>query len=184
MAFKALPPQDLLNQALRYEPETGFLFWKERKASSFPHGPKQPAEEKCLRWNSRLAGARAFSTKNGSGYFTGRILNKSYFAHRIIWKMVYGVDPEEIDHANGVRTDNRVSNLTSGDHHSNCKNMRPPSSNKSGVVGVWQMPNGRWSAYINAGRRVHLGCFKSKQSAAVAREKAEREYGYHRNHGK
>ena len=35
MAVKALPSPEVLRQLLRYEPETGKLFWKERSALFF-----------------------------------------------------------------------------------------------------------------------------------------------------
>lgn len=72
------------------------------------------------------------------------------FAHRIIWEMFNGAIPEgkEIDHINGVKSDNRIENLRLCDRHINCKNAAKRRDNSSGVTGVSKTYNGKWVVQI------------------------------------
>ncbi len=92
----------------------------------------------------------------------------------------------QIDHVNGVRNDNRLSNLRTVTNAENTRNGKKRCTNTSGVTGVsWFKPNKSWGAYINAeGERRFLGLFKDLFSAATARKSAERKYNYHPNHGR
>jgi hypothetical protein len=186
MAAKALPSQELLLQLLRYEPETGKLFWRERTPDMFRSNRKEPAEISCRKWNTKNAGRPAFNFLHPTGYFVGKMGGTGYRAHRLIWKMVYGSDPDVIDHVNGDPQDNRIENLRSVAHTKNCQNSKLSTANKSGVPGVfWFEQSSRWHVYINGdGKRVHVGCFRDFTSAVSARKKAELDYGYHANHGK
>jgi hypothetical protein len=64
--------------------------------------------------------------------------------------------------------------------------MKRRADNKSGVMGVfWYARKSKWLAYINSeGRRKHIGYFDTKSDAIAARKEAEREMGFHRNHGR
>ena len=89
----------------------------------------------------------------------GMINSKPYKAHRVIWKMVYGSDPHYIDHINGDRTDNRISNLRSVTKAQNNRNKRLRSDNKSGVTGVhWYNPRNKWRVDVRYnGKTKHIG---------------------------
>lgn len=185
MAAKPLPPQDLLHQLLRYEPETGKLYWRERPVSSFEDG-EHSAERRAIAWNGKYAGTEACSAKKKNGYLNGRFFGSYYFAHRVIWKMVHGSDPEHIDHVNGIKADNRITNLRSVSNHINHKNMPRQNNNTSGVTGVgWHGVTQKYHARIKvSGRTIHLGLFETFEDAVAAREAAELRYGFHRNHGR
>jgi HNH endonuclease/AP2 domain len=92
----------------------------------------------------------------------------------------------EIDHINGDRDDNRWINLRQVTASVNMKNLPLPRTNKSGTPGViWHKRDEKWQASIKVDRRtVHLGYFESKQDAIAARKVAERQYGFHPNHGR
>jgi hypothetical protein len=78
-----------------------------------------------------------------------------------------------------------LSNLCNGNCSDNQKNRRLPRNNTTGVHGIWEDARGRWRAEINTdGRRVSLGSHATKESAVAARKAAEREYGFHPNHGR
>jgi len=111
-------------------------------------------------------------------HFDGQI----YYTHRLIWKLLYGEDPLEIDHINGNRSDNRITNLRSVPHYENMRNTKKMSNNSSGVMGIyWLKDRSKWRASI--GREL-LGDFDKLEDAAAARKQAEKEYGYHPNHGR
>lgn len=156
---------------LRYESETGDLFW-----TNFEGG--NPS------WISRYVGKKAGSiTKHGYLYvFLGR---KNIFAHRLAWALHYGVWPDdEIDHINGVKTDNRISNLRSVSRFLNQRNKTVSPRNKSGCPGVF-LKGERWVAQIGArSTRRHLGSFSTKGEAVNARIAAQMLMGYHENHGR
>lgn len=178
---KRLPNAEYLHSILRYDPETGELFWKERPMGLFG------SLREHNRWNGRYAGTRALNTRGTmDGYLSGRIKRSTCKAHRIIWALMTGADPLGfVDHINGVRTDNRWANLRAVTRFQNAQNVPRMRSNKSGVMGVRLAPYLRWQAYIRfEGKQRHLGYFDTFDDAVAARLKAEMDLGFHRNHGR
>jgi hypothetical protein len=176
----------MLRTLLRYEPETGKLFWLERDASLF-RDLKFSADRNCRIWNTRYAGAEAFKADDGKGYLVGSIFGRAYNAHRVIWALIHGEWPKaEIDHINGDRSDNRISNLRSVSVQENARNSKLPADNTSGAIGVsWKKRDARWQAYIAVNRRhIHLGYFDDFDAAVAARKEAELRLGFHPNHGR
>ena len=187
MATKPLPTPQYLRQLLRYEPETGKLFWRERPANLFkPDGYRTP-EGCAANWNSRWAGKEAFTANIGTGHLHGRIDYKAHLAHRVAWALHYGEWPKgEIDHINHDPADNRVENLRDVTHSENLKNQSLRRNNRSGVTGVkLRQEGGPWIANIkHAGKLIYLGKFDRFEDAVAARKEAEGRYGYHANHGR
>lgn len=173
MTDKNLPSIDYLHKRLRYEPETGKLFWRD-------------CEEMPKKWRTRWAGKEAFTSENGVGYCRGSIDAVMFLAHRVIWAIHYGEWPsDQIDHINGVRNDNRISNLRVATNVENQRNMSMNRSNTSGVCGVsWCKARGKWLAYIGVGgRTINIGRFTTIDAAAAARAEASRRYGFTDRHG-
>lgn len=180
-----LPSIDTLRGSLRYEPETGKLYWLERSPESFSDEGWTP-QHKAANWNALFAGKEAFTCLR-NGYRAGRVFRRSVLAHRVIWAMTFGQWPDgEIDHINGDRSDNRLSNLRVVSSMENSRNSARPRRNKSGVVGVsWKKRDKKWRAYIAvASKQISLGNFDTLAEAAAARSRAERELGFHPNHGR
>jgi len=134
------------------------------------------------------------SSKRGSilgslthyGYLTIRVDGKLYYSHRLAWLYMTGELPtEQIDHENGLRSDNRWENLRAVSHHENHKNNGLYKNNTSGRTGVsWCSSRGKWQAAIMvSGKTKVLGRFDSFDEAVLAREKAEKKYRFHDNHG-
>ena len=74
---------------------------------------------------------------------------KSNYAHRLAWFYTYGTWPTEVDHINGQRTDNRISNLREVVDGSNNQNHKKHSSNTSGFGGVsWSKAKRKWGAQV------------------------------------
>lgn len=184
---KAHPSPELLRKVLRYEPDTGKLYWRERPVEMFNDTPCRSTKGTCAMWNARLAGKEAFIHTHAYGYRTGCVLRVQVTAHRVIWAIVHGEWPEaDIDHINGIRDDNRLANLRSVTRQENMKNQKIRSTNTSGVVGVyWKKLEGLWEARIFAdGKLLFLGAFAKKADAISARKGAEKLYDYHENHGR
>lgn len=180
MAIRVLPEKETLVSLLDYDPSSGKIYWKPRALSMFPD------ERSGKIWNSRYAGKEAFTTTDGNGYRRGRVFDVPYLAHRLIWKMVHGSDPLNIDHIDGDPSNNRICNLRSVDVAENNRNQKMHSTNTSGVTGVCPTPPSRrgrrrWEARI--GKEL-IGCFLTVEEATAARRKAEIQHGYHPNHGR
>lgn len=128
----------------------------------------------CATWNTRFAGKEA-GYIGKKGYSHIRILGRRYLAHRLIWKMVHGYDPECIDHINRERLDNRLENLRNVLVTENSLNNSVNSRNRSGTTGVyWDTTIKRWRAKIFVRRKEYnLGRFANKADAIEARKAAE-----------
>lgn len=93
-------------------------------------------------------------------------------------------DGMDIDHINGIRDDNRIENLRTVTRSINLKNKRKLPENKTGYRGVLRLKGGQFLARVwSDGRQIKLGVFSTAAEAGEARIKAERNYGYHENHG-
>lgn len=172
---------DLLHEFFDLNTTEGSMLWKQRGRKWF----KSDRDWKA--WNSLYAGRPAFSTSNNWGYPRTRIFTKAFLAHRVVWAMTYGNWPSgQIDHINGDKTDNRIENLRIVTSRENHKNMPERADNTSGVKGVyWHKQRSKWHAEIIAdGQKRSLGLFDKLEDAAAARKEAEREHGFHPNHGR
>jgi len=107
------------------------------------------------------------------GYIRIIVRGKPYQAHRLAWLYVYGSFPERcIDHINGQRSDNRISNLRDVDMTTNLQNIRKAmSSNKtSGLLGVSRDTNRHlFKAQIQInGKKITIGYYKTPEEAHQA----------------
>ena len=157
-----------LIEVLEYTEDTGFFTWKKSLANRISVGD--------------IAGAI-----DGNGYRLIGIHGKRYRAHRLAW--LYKTKhqpPEQIDHINGVRDDNRIINLRLASQKENMRNSSLRSDNTSGTIGIeWHKQNKRWRARITvSGKSIEIGSFLNKEDAIAARKEAEVKYGFHENHGK
>ena len=177
------PSPELLRKLMRYEPDTGKLFWIERTQENFPS-----AKPGALRmWNLRMAGRPALNYSGHRGYLVGSFKPHTLTAHRVAWAIHYGEHPVgQVDHINGNRQDNRISNLRDVTNAENARNIALSKLNTSGVPGVYlHKQTNKWCAQIAAfGRTVSIGLFEEFGDAVIARKAAERVLSYHPNHGR
>lgn len=128
---------------------------------------------------------KGFEHINDQGYIIAFLLGKKYRAHHLAWLYVYGTLPKgQLDHINGIRTDNRIINLREVTNQENSKNAKLYSTNKIGHVGVGKL-NGRYRAFITVNyKSIHLGMFDTLEEAIEARKIADLKYNFHKNHGR
>lgn len=132
---------------------------------------------------SGLAGSPA-GYPHSEGYMSVGIGGKEYLLHRVIWFMETGKWPDQVDHIDHNRSNNRWLNLREVQSRENQLNTSKSSNNSSGHTGVRKLPSGRWHSYIMVHRKqVSLGTFDQIEDAIAARTAAEQQYGFHANHG-
>lgn len=161
--------QEYIKSILHYDPDTGMFTWLARDGSQFTRSGR-PARSIC-----------------SEGYIVIKINDKKYKAHRLAFLYMAGYfPPEETDHINRVRNDNRWCNLRAVSRAENLRNKKRYSSNTSGVSGVsWEKASGKWVASIRVNKKLKkLGRFRDIEDAVAAREAAKIDYNYHQNHGR
>lgn len=159
--------------------EDGKLYWKPRPRESFK------SQRAFTSWDKNMVGREAF-TSISRGYKIGQACGCLLLAHRVVWAITYGKWPERhLDHINGIRDDNRISNLREADERLNSRNIGIPSNNSTGHIGVTRAERkGAYIAQIKINKRnIYLGTFESIEDAVNARSDANRKYGFHPNHG-
>jgi hypothetical protein len=153
--------QEQLKEILDYDPETGFFTWRSRNA-------------RCVK-----IGSRAGSISKTEGYCVIQISRKLYKAHRLAWLYVYGEwPPYQVDHINGVKSDNAIANLRSATNAENQRNRPAPSINSTGYKGVYRAQGGvKYCAQIMVEERtIHLGTYETPQQAHAAYCEAATKY--------
>lgn len=144
--------QELLKQFVNYDPETGIFIRIRSKIKASSIG-------------------KPIGYVDAAGYIGMRVLNKLYRAHRLAWIYMYGYIPPktDIDHKNGIKSDNRISNLRLASRQQNAFNTKR-SNKTSKVIGVTPVRDSKtWRAraMIN-GKQIHIGTFKTKEEAHIA----------------
>lgn len=150
---------DIVREMLLYDPETGIFTYKVGVGSAGV---------------GDVAG-----TMHHSGYWDINVCGNVFRAHRLAWLYVYGAMPSSgIDHINGDRADNKISNLRQATQAENCQNVGTSKLNTSGVTGLhWHKLVKKWMAYIHVDkRRIILGYFSDKDEAARVRAEAKMKY--------
>lgn len=174
-------PIEYLRECFLYDPLTGLIVWKERPMSHFSHSTKADGG-----FNTKYAGKVAGSLMR-RGYIWITLNGQSHFAHRLAWALFHGEYPIDLlDHENGIKTDNRISNLIPASCSENSRNQKLRRTNTSGHMGVhFRKDNGKYRSFIQQdGKRVWLGSFDTYEQALAVRKAAEIEFGYHPNHGR
>jgi hypothetical protein len=116
-----------------------------------------------------------------NGYLYLGIGGKKYLHHRLAWFYVHGYWPsDEVDHIDGDKTNNAISNLRCASRAENEVNKGLKKSNTSGIKGVrWEKHTQKWYAFITVNAKMmSLGRYDSVADAVEARERvAKRIHG-------
>lgn len=141
-----------VDSIFRYDSKTGYIFW-------------------VICSKPERNGSRA-EYINGQGYIRIRDNGKEILGHRLAWRLHYGKWPKgHIDHINGIKTDNRISNLRVVDARQNGTNRWTHIAGRlPGASRVYK--SDKWRAYIVInGKHKHIGCFKTEKQASLAYKK-------------
>lgn len=174
-----LPSQAQLRHLFDYDDSVGALIWRPRAESEFDtkrvHGI----------WNTRFAG-KAAGCLGPNGYIRIEIVHRPYYAHRLIWAWNFGEICEglNIDHADGIRSNNRLKNLKLVPQAMNLRNQGKRSDNTSGFKGVfWYPRDNNWRAIPRVnGESYRLGSFDRLEDAALAVADFYRKNGFTERH--
>lgn len=163
-----IPSFDEVGQFLFHDEKSGEVRWKVKRKNGNP-------------------GTRA-GRIDSYGYLVVGLGNKQYKAHRIAWLLNFGEWPNQaIDHIDGDKTNNRISNLRLANPSENMFNHKVSRANKSGVKGVcWNKRAKKWKASLRIGRgeRLHIGYFNEISVASIALNKEREKYhGEYANNG-
>lgn len=149
-----------LANILDYNPVTGVFRWKIRAGRSAA---------------GTVAGHTCVGRAGGRGYTRICIGGRQHLAHRLAWEIHYGAPPEsDLDHINGIRDDNRITNLRLATTTENNRNLSRRRDNTSGHKGVhWSKGAKKWQARICLNKKMkNLGLFSSIEDAAAAYRRA------------
>jgi hypothetical protein len=149
-----------VRELLDYDPATGVFVWKVKRGN-----------------NGRRAGEVAGSVRV-DGYLAIGVDRYIYTAHRLAWLYIHGEWPgKDLDHVNGIKTDNRLANVRLATHSQNMCNQRvAQKNNKAGLLGV-SPHHKKWQATIGVnGVKLRLGRFDTAQEAHEAYLSAKRKH--------
>ena len=114
-------------------------------------------------------------TLRQDGYVHLCIGEERHFAHRVVYLLMEGYMPEQVDHINGNRSDNRWENLRACTPSENSQNRRITNS-KSGFKNVnWHEQTKKWRVQVMIdGKSRSFGLYSNiedaKRVAIIARK--------------
>lgn len=142
-----------IKEALTYDPISGVLYFKDTGLPIKTHNTCQ-------------------------GYFGVSYDGVSYLAHRLIFLLVDGTLPEkDVDHINGIKTDNRFSNLRKVTRQQNTFN-RSKNLNKDLPKNVYlHKPSGRYQVKMKINKETrHFGYYDDLELAEFVAQEVQAKY--------
>jgi hypothetical protein len=140
--------QGRIKEVLSYEAATGVFKYK-------------------VTYGSKKKGGMA-GWVNDLGYRWIELDGSMYRAARLAWVYVYGTEPTDLEHIDGDRDSNRISNL----RESNPRDIRINNSKRKGgkLLGAsFYKRSGTWISYIRfKGIKYHIGYYRTEIAAHKA----------------
>jgi len=156
VAYKTILTKEFLNNLFRYD--DGKLFRK--------------SDNKKVGWLV------------SQGYINTNIHGNVYGVHRLIFLMFNGYLPKEIDHINGIKSDNRIENLRASSVKENQFNAKIRKDSSTGIKNVTKSGKKFNVALKIDGKRTHIGNFQDLELAELVAIEARNKYhGVFANHG-
>lgn len=154
--------QKRLKELLHYDPETGCFTWIKK-----PH-PKA---------NAIYKGKKAGTVRAG-GYLGIRIDGICRSVHRLAWLYMQGESPDcDIDHIDGVKTNNKWNNLRLATRSQNMQNMKKAHrDSETGYLGIEKKRDKYMARICTNGERKNLGTYDTPEEAHEVYLKAKRKY--------
>jgi hypothetical protein len=148
--------QELLKELFNLDPETGILYWKARSSPS-----------------STVQIGSVAGSLSREGYWQITCNRKPYNRSRLVFLFCAGFLPEEVDHRNRIKTDDRPCNLRSATKSQNGGNSIGRKNKKSGLPkGVFLRSGNRrnpFYAQLQVDNKViNLGVFSTPEEAHAA----------------
>lgn len=123
-------------------------------------------------------------TTNDRGYIRCQIDSKTVYLHRFIYTKFFGEVPDgmQVDHIDGDKKNNRISNLRLVTNKQNQENRQGAQKNSgTGIKGVsWHKTKNKYMAAIKANKKqIYLGYFDRIEDAKTAYAVAASKYHTH-----
>jgi len=143
---------------------------------------------KFIRNNYNYDPETGFITRKGGGIKPLGFLNRGYirvqltsrdrfYAHQLAFIIKEGYLPEEIDHKDRNRANNKWDNLRVATDSQNNYNRGIASNNTSGYKGVsWDKRLGLWGARLESNYKIYKSFHKTKEEAHAAYCKMAEKY--------
>ena len=141
-----------ISNYIKYNPTYGEVVWEVSRNSNAPAGS-------------------IINSKHKHGYIQFKFNYKMYLAHRVAWFLYYGEWPKGfIDHIDGVRDNNKITNLRLATRLENSHNRLPNKRSKSPFKGVaFVKKSNRWQVQISYNKKViYIGQYDTDLEAAIA----------------
>lgn len=174
MAFDNQTLINLVKIWFAYDTETGIVTYKPRWFGSNPT-PRQK------QWTTMYVGKECGFLNNG--YKRVNVIpGKQLYIHQIAFILMKNYIPEEVDHEDTNKLNNKWSNLRDCTHAQNTRNVKKHSHNQSGLKGVsWSKRKNRWRMDIRFNNVCYYSFHFTKEEAYAAyceaSEKLHREFG-------
>lgn len=150
MATKSNITVEYVRSILDYNPETGVITWKAKTSNRVKIGDVAGSVDKA-------------------GYKKIGINGTDMYCHRLAMLIVYGsIEGKEVDHINGNKLDNRLTNLRLVSKSQNMQNMKVKKSNKLGIKGVSAVKNKYIAQIMKSKKTIWLGSFNCPAAASFA----------------
>ena len=151
--------KDLANKLFLYK--NGKLFWKSK-----------------LNQFSRVKIGSETGYLASDGYIRTKIKQKLYGNHQIIFLMFNGYIPEQVDHINRDRLDNRIENLRAATNSQNQHNKSIAKNNTSGIQGVtWNKNAKKWYVQLMFKKKqMYFGAYKDLELAELVISEVRKKY--------